>query len=111
VYLAALAEARDIIIIAAGSLLILLLVAALVFTVVIGLGVRTLLGTLRTVLRDEVTPLLRSARLTVGRVQGTVTFISDTIVKPVIRVYAVVAGARRAAGVLSGMAGKRTRKP
>jgi hypothetical protein len=101
---------RDVIVIAAGSLLILLLLAAFVFTVVLGLATRLLLGTVRSLLRDEVTPLVRSVRQTVTRVQGTVTFVSDTVVKPVIRVYAIVAGARRAAGVLSGMSGRRNQR-
>jgi len=46
---------------------------------------------------------VQSVRLTVQRVQGTVAFISETAVSPVIRIYGIFAGARRAAGVVSGV--------
>jgi hypothetical protein len=107
--LLSLGDARDIIIIAAGSLLILLLLAAFIFTVVLGLATRALIGAVRALLRDEVTPLLQQARQTVRRFQGTATFISENAVGPVIRVYGIFAGTRRLFGVLSGVSG-RTRK-
>ncbi len=103
-------EWRDVIIIAAGSLMILVLLAVFIFTVVLGLATRSLLGTIQTLLRGEVTPLLDAARQTLQRVQGTTTFIGETAVAPVIRVYGVVAGARRMIGVLSGVAGRRSRR-
>lgn len=102
-----LAGARDIIIIAAGSIFILLLVAMFVFTVVLGLSVRALLNVVKGTLQDEVNPLLDSTRLTITRVQGTATFVSETAVTPVIRVYGAVAGAKRAAGVIAGISGRR----
>jgi len=108
--LLSLAGARDIIIIVAGSLIVLLLVALLAFTVVIGLATRVLLGTVRRLLDDEVSPLVNSTRLTVRRVQGTTTFMGETAVGPVIRVYGVFAGARRAFGVLTGVAGRRNQR-
>jgi hypothetical protein len=110
VTLGALQDARDIIIIAAGSLTILLLLAAFVFTVVIGLATRALLGAVRGLIRDEVTPLIQSVRQTVGQVRGTVKFVSETVVTPVARVYGVIAGTRRAVGVMSGIAGRRSKR-
>ena len=101
-----LAGARDIIIIAAGSLLILVLLAVFIFTVVLGLAIRALLGAVRTLLRDEVTPLIQQARQTVKRFQGTATFISENAVSPVIRVYGIYAGGRKLFGVLSGVSGR-----
>jgi hypothetical protein len=105
-----LSDWRDLIIIAAGSLTILVLLALFVFTVVIGLSVRALLGAVRTLLHDEVTPLLTQGRQTVRRVQGTATFISENAAGPVIRVYGAVAGGRRLLGVLSGVSGKRKKR-
>ena len=98
---------RDWIIIIAGILIILTFFAMFVFTVVLGLSIRALLGVIKGTLQDEVNPLLDSTRLTVQRVQGTATFISETTVSPVIRVYGVFAGAKRAAGVIAGFSGRR----
>ena len=100
-------DVRDVIIIVAGSLTILVLLAVLIFTVVIGVAARILLGTLQNLLKNEVTPLVNQMRRTAGRVQGTATFIGETAVTPIIRVYGVVAGTRRAMGVLSGVAARR----
>lgn len=102
-------EWRDVIIIASGSLLILVLLALFIFTVVLGLATRALLAALQTLVKGELTPLADSLRHTLYSVQGTTAFIGETAVTPVIRVYGVVAGARRAAGVLSGVA-RRNRK-
>ncbi len=98
---------RDIVIIVAGSLAVLVLVAVLVFTVVLGLASRALLKTLRSVLKDDLGPLLDSAQQTVQTVRGTTTFIGEKAVSPVIRVYGIVAGARRAVGVVTGVVGRR----
>ena len=105
-----LADWRDVIIIAAGSLAVLVLLAIFVFTVVIGLSLRALLGAVRTMVHDEVTPLLLQGRQTVRRVQGTATFISENTAAPVIRAYGAFAGARRLLGVLSGVSGRRKKR-
>ena len=98
---------RDVVIIVAGSFAVLVLVAVLVFTVVLGLASRALLRTLRSVLKDDLRPLLDSAQQTVQTVRGTTTFIGEKAVSPIIRVFGVVAGARRAVGVVTGVVGRR----
>jgi hypothetical protein len=98
---------RDVIIIAAGSLTILVLLAIFILTVVLGLAAKTLIGTVQGLLKDEVKPLLGSAQQTVQRIHGTTTFIGETTVAPVVRVYGAVAGVRRLIGVLSGITGRR----
>ncbi len=108
--LLSLQDVRDIIIIAAGSLTILVLLALFIITVVLGFTIRALLGAIQTLLREEVTPLVKSGRQTVGRIKGTATFASETAVKPIIRAYGVVAGTRRFLGVLSGVAGRRNKR-
>ncbi len=107
--LSVLATMRDIVIVAAGALMILVLLALFIFTVVVGVATRTLLKTVSTLVNDEVTPLLQSARHTAQRVRGTITFVSETSVTPIIRVFSIVAGARRMVGVLSGITGRRNR--
>jgi len=99
---------RDVIIIAAGSLTILVLLAVFILTVVLGLAARSLLGAVQALLKDEVKPLLGSAQQTVQRIHGTTTFIGETAVSPVVRVYGAVAGVRRLVGVLSGITGRRS---
>lgn len=103
-------ELRDVIIIAAGALTILVLLAIFVITIVVGLAARTLLRTVQTLLKGEVTPLLDSARQTLDNVRGTTAFIGQTAVSPIIRVYGLYAGAKRMVGVLGGLAGRRNRR-
>lgn len=106
-----LADIRDIVVIVAGSLAVLAFAALFIFTVVLGLATRMLIGTVRKLLSEEVTPLFDSARLTVKRVQGTSTFIGETAARPIIRVYGVAAGTRRAIAVLAGIASRDGKKP
>jgi hypothetical protein len=101
---------RDIVIIAAGSLLILLFLAALIFTVALGFASRSTIGAARDVINTEVKPLLDNANQTVVTVRGTTTFVSETAVTPIIRVYGVVAGTRKAIQVLSGFVAGRDKK-
>lgn len=105
-----LADIRDIVVIVAGSLAVLAFAAAFIFTVVIGLATRMLIGTVRSLLNDEVTPLVDSARLTAKRVHGTSSFVGETVARPVIRVYGVASGTRRAIAVLAGIASRRDGK-
>ena len=102
-----LADWRDIIVIAVGSMTMLVLLAILFFTVVLGLALRGLIGTARRVLSEEVSPLIGSAKETVHTVRGTATFVGEKAAGPIIRVYSIVAGARRAAAVITGITGHR----
>ncbi len=98
---------RDVVIIVAGSLTVAVLLAALIFTVVLGLASRALLNTVRSLLKDDVSPLLESVRQTVHTVRGTTAFVGETAISPIVRVYGAVAGARRAVGVITGIVGRR----
>jgi hypothetical protein len=57
----------------------------------------------------KVRPLLDSATATARNVQGTSIFLSDTIVKPIIKVRSFASGAQRAIGIMTGLSGKRRR--
>lgn len=100
-------DGRDIVIIVAGSLAVLVLLAMLVFTVAIGWGVRMLIGSVRSLIKDDVQPVVDSAHQTVRTVRGTATFVSETAVTPIVKAYGAAAGARRMVGVLAGIAGRR----
>lgn len=52
-------------------------------------------------LREEIKPILESADETVRTVRGTTTFVSETVVKPVVRVSSVAAGVWQALRLLS----------
>jgi hypothetical protein len=99
-----LADWRDVILIATGLLAILCLVGMFILIVILGLGALLFGRTAQTIVRDDVRPALDSGRQTVKQVQGTSTFISEQAVRPVIRAYGIVAGTRRAAAVLTGLA-------
>ena len=49
---------------------------------------------------------MTSARETVQKVQGTASFVGESAASPIIRVYGIVAGTRRAISVLGGFAGR-----
>lgn len=53
------------------------------------------LASLSNLLRTEVKPILKTTRETVNNVKGTVSFMGDNLVSPVINVGAKVAGVRK----------------
>jgi hypothetical protein len=55
-----------------------------------------------------VKPLLGTAKQTADNVRGTTSYVSQAAVTPIVRTYGVVAGVRRAAGVLAGLTGAST---
>ena len=90
-------DVRDVTIIAftiAGTILFLV---AIVVTVVVGVAATTAFRTARRLIDEGIKPMVNNMR-------GTVTFISDTAVSPIIRAYGLFAGVRRGLGVLSGLA-------
>ena len=75
-------------------------------SLIIGVLLSVLLWQLRNLsrmLEEEVKPLLDSANETVGTVRGTSTFLSETVVSPVVRIISTVTGLRRGLRVLSGI--------
>lgn len=110
----AVALTRDWVIIFMGLAVGLFFVIGLVFLVVLGLLTRVLLKKSLSVIDENVKPTLNSVKATADNVKGTTAFVSQSAMKPIVRTYGVVAGVRRFAGVLSGLAGADTdnnRKP
>ncbi len=86
---------RDVFIMAfmvAGTLLFLV---GILFTIVVGGMIFALVRKVRRVFGDNVEPTLENVRETTENVRGTVAFISDHAVTPVVRTYGIFAGARR----------------
>jgi len=102
-------ELRDLIIVVWGILGIVFLLVALVLGIVVGVSARGLIGTVQSLLRDDVQPALRSARQTADSIRGTTSFVADTAVAPVIRLYGIVSGIRRFLSVLTGFGKRRGR--
>lgn len=100
-------EFRDLVIVIWGILGIVVLAALLVVTLIVGIAAKSLIGTVQGLIRDDVQPTLRSARQTVDSIRGTTSFVADTAVAPVIRVYGAVSGVRRFLSVLSGFRRRR----
>jgi len=89
-------DIRDVAIIVftvAGTLLFLI---GIVVTALAGMAAIGALRAVRGLVNDGVKPMVEN-------VQGTVTFVSETAVTPVVRAYGFYAGVRRGLGVLSGL--------
>jgi len=75
-------------------------------SIVIGVVLVLLLWQVRSLtrlLREEIKPILDSARQTVGTVKGTTNLVSETIVSPAIKVGSLFAGVRRTWEVIWGL--------
>ncbi|HUF54261.1 MAG TPA: hypothetical protein VMR52_10880 [Dehalococcoidia bacterium] len=87
----------------AGTILFLL---GIIFTIITGFMGMGLFSRVRKILRDNVQPAAANVRETTETVKGTVSFVSDNAVKPVVKVYGVAAGAKRFVGVAANLAGR-----
>jgi hypothetical protein len=98
-----LTEFRDWVIIIMGIAVAAFFAAGLILMIVLGLLTRTLLKKTTGLIDDDVKPLLGTAKDTAVSVKGTATYVADAAVQPIVRTYGVVAGVRRAAGVIAGL--------
>ena len=74
-------------------------------TTVIGLSLIVLILQLQSLiglLRDEIRPILISANETARTVRGTTTFLSESVVRPVISVAGYASGIRQVVRLLAG---------
>lgn len=78
-----------------------------IFIVTVVLGYASITGAFRArrILNENLAPTLDSVRQTSESVRGTVSFIGDNLVTPVVKVYGTYAGARRFLSVLSRIIG------
>ncbi len=92
---------RDIIIIIWGILSILALAMLIWLFVVIGAGVSRLVKDVRVIANEDVRPIIATTRESANNVTGSTRFVGDTVVSPIIRLYGIIAGIRRAIGVFT----------
>lgn len=98
-----LTEFRDWVIIVMGIAVAGFFAVGLVMMLVLGLLVRSLLKKTSGVIDDGVKPLLETTKETVSSIKGTTSYVSEAAVQPIVRTYGVVAGVRRAVGVIAGL--------
>jgi hypothetical protein len=103
---------RDWVIIVAGILIAAFFFVSLIVAIVLGWVLWALVRKVMALLDDggqmldeRVKPLLGSVRETADHVKGTATYVSNAAVTPIVRTYGVVAGVRRAVGVITGLTG------
>jgi hypothetical protein len=96
-----LAAARDIAIVLLAVLSLVIGVLLAVLLVQLRILVRTL--------REEIAPILQTGQATAHRVDGTVHLVSDTIVRPLIKLNSFGAGVRKAADNLFFFKGRMQR--
>src|SRR2546426_9839999 len=82
----------------AGTIMFLV---ATFFTIMIGSITYSTVNRARRLMKDKVSPTLDSVRETSESVRGTVGFIGDNAVTPVVKVYGAAAGARRFVSVVA----------
>jgi hypothetical protein len=69
-----------------------------------------ILRRIRSILKDNVQPAAVNVKETTQNIKGTVSYISDTAVRPVVTAYGVAAGAKRFFGVVTKVAGRKKAK-
>ena len=105
--LLSIAHVRDWIIVIYGLLGIIFLASSTFLVIFLFFTFKGLKNALRDLLQDTVKPTLDSVRDTAKSVRGTTDFVGQTAVRPIIRTYGVLAGVRRGASVLAGLAGRK----
>ncbi len=103
-------EARDAVIIIYALLGILFFLVAIIVALAVFFAIRMVTGLARTAYEESARPLADDVRGTVQSVRGTVEFVSDQAISPMIRVIAVARGLRRGVETMAGLA-RRGRPP
>ena len=99
-----LGEARDAVIIIYAVLGIVFFLVAIIVALAIFFAVRMLTGLARDAYEEQARPLIDDVRGTVQSVRGSVEFVSDQAISPMIRVIAVAQGVRRGIETVAGIA-------
>ena len=105
--LVSLADIRDVIIIIYGVLGIIFFVIGIVVLVIVGMTVKSLLGSVKEMMDDNIKPAVASVRDAAETVKTTSDFVGRITVQPIAKAYGAVAGVRRGLGVLTNLKGRR----
>lgn len=100
-------DLRDLIIVIFGIMGIVVLFVTLIVVIVVGFAARSLIAVAKDVLKGQLSPTLDSARQVVDDIRGTTSFIADTAVSPIIRLYGLVNGVKRGLAALAGLGRRR----
>jgi hypothetical protein len=101
------AEVRDYAVIAYSIAGVIAFALIIVFTLALGILSWMTLGRVRGLLKNNVQPTLESVRQTSESVRGTVQFVSDNAITPVVKTYGTVAGVRQFVVVLTRLSRSR----
>ena len=99
-------EWRDIVIVFGG---IFWALAGLTLTILLAALV-VLVLTIRSLLRENVAPAIDSGRNLFDEARGTVEFVGESAVSPIIRVYSIFSGVRRGMATVGSVGGRFRRK-
>jgi hypothetical protein len=80
--------------------------AILLITLVLGFMGMGIMSRVKKILKENVQPATANVRATAENIKGTVEYVSDTAVKPVVKVYGAAAGAKRFVGVVTRFANR-----
>ena len=105
--LISLQDARDWALIVSAVVGTITFLTIFIVTFVSGFLTWGILRRVRSILKDNVQPAATNVKETTQNIRGTVSYISDTAVKPVVTAYGVAAGARRFVGVVTRVAGRK----
>jgi hypothetical protein len=108
--LISLQDARDWAIIVSAVVGTITFLTIFIVTFVSGFLTWGILRRVRSILKDNVQPAATNVKETAQNIRGTVSYISDTAVRPVVTAYGVAAGARRFVGVVTRVAGRKKEK-
>ena len=81
-----------------------------IVTAVSGFLTWSALGRVRSILKHNVQPAAENVKATTQNIRGTISYISETAVKPVASAYGVAAGAKRFVGVVTKVRGNGKKK-
>jgi hypothetical protein len=99
-----LGEVRDFVIIIYGVMGILFFLISIIVALGVFIALRAAMGASRDAFEESVKPGLDDVRGMVHTARGSVEFVADSAVSPVIRVVAVARGVRRGLDAVTGFA-------
>ncbi len=106
-------DLRDLTIVAftiAGTVLFLLGIIVALLLVLVLLKIRSTVSSVNRLVTANLPSALESLRETADTVRGTTSFLSETVVRPVARVYGIMAAGRRFVRVMARFRGGARRR-
>ena len=104
--LGVLGNIRDVLIIIWALLSVIAIALIILVAWTVYSGVKDLMRTVKATMNEDVKPILAIGQDSANNVAGTTRFMSETVARPVIRGLSLLTGARRAAAVFTGLAGR-----